>query len=110
MYIKTFELAATLILGVDALRNERMNVSSKPRQLRGVAVVGSTAINDCEVTLYIEDFIVGQFRNTRAGAAIQVLADQDIQPVGPHFIPPGAKITARITDAVVGNPLIILLM
>ena len=110
MYIKTYELAATLTLGVDALRNERMNVSSRRRVLRGVAVVGSTAINDCEVSIYIEDFFVGRFRNSRAGAAVQVAANEDIVPVGPHAIPAGSKIVAIVSIAVVGNPLIIQLL
>ncbi|GAI11294.1 unnamed protein product [marine sediment metagenome] len=107
MLINTYEAAATLTLGVDALRNERMNVSSRRRVLRGVAVVGSTAINDCEIALYIEDFFVGNFRNTKGGAAVQVVANEDIFPVGPHAIPAGSKLSAIISVAVVANPLMI---
>ena len=107
MLINTYELAATLTLGVDALRNERVNVSSKNRVMRGVAVVGSTAINDCEVAIYIEDFFVGHFRNTKAGAAIGVITSEDVYPVGPFAIPAGSKLVAIVTVAVVGNPLII---
>lgn len=107
MFINTYEAAATLLAGVDALRNERLNVSSKNRVLKGVAVVGSTAINDCEVALYIEDFFVGHFRNTKAGAAIGVILTEDVYPVGPFAIPAGSKVAAIITLAVVGNPLII---
>jgi len=107
MLLNTYEAAATLTLGVDALRNERKNVSSRRRVLRGVAIVGSTAINDCAVDLYIEDFFVGRFRNSKAGAAIQVITNEDIYPVGPHYIPPGSKLSAIVGIAVVGNPLII---
>jgi len=107
MLLNTYEAAATLLLGVDAFRNERMAVSSRRRVLRGVAVVGSTAINDCAVDIYIEDFYVGRFRNSRAGAAVQVVTNEDIYPVGPHFIPAGSKLTAIIGVAVVANPLII---
>ncbi|GAI71657.1 unnamed protein product, partial [marine sediment metagenome] len=46
MILNTYEAAATLTLGVDAFRNERKSVSSRRRVLRGVAVVGSTAVND----------------------------------------------------------------
>ena len=110
MFIRTYEAAATLTLGVDALRNERMNVSSRRRVLRGVAVVGSTAINDCEVSIYIEDYFVGVFRNSQAGAAVSINASEDIVPVGPHAIPAGSKITAIVSIAVVGNPLIVQLL
>ncbi|MBA7541423.1 hypothetical protein ES705_33736 [subsurface metagenome] len=110
MLINTYEAAATLTLGVDALRNERKSVSSRRRVLRGVAVVGSTAINDCAVDIYIEDFYVGRFRNTKAGAAVQVVLAEDVLPVGPHYIPPGSKLSAIIGIAVVGNPLIIQLL
>lgn len=110
MFIRTFEAAATLTLGVDALRNERLNVSSRRRVLHGVAVVGSTAVNDCEIALYIEDYFVGNFRNTKAGAAVAIASQEDIVPVGPHAIPAGSKLSAIISVAVVGNPLIIQLL
>ncbi|MBA7577923.1 hypothetical protein ES708_19779 [subsurface metagenome] len=107
MLINTYEAAATLTLGVDALRNERKSVSSRRRVLRGVAVVGSAVVNDCAVDIYIEDFYVGRFRNSKAGAAVQVVTNEDILPVGPHYIPPGSKLSAIIGEAVVTNPLII---
>ena len=110
MFIKTYEAAATLTLGVDALRNERLNVSSKNRVLRAVAVVGSTAVNDCEIALYIEDFFAGNFRNSKAGAAVAVAGNEDLVPIGPFAVPAGSKISALISIAVVGNPLIIQLM
>lgn len=106
MFIKTYEAAANLTLGVDALRNERLNVTSQMRTLRGVAVVGSAAINDCEIALYIESFFVGHFRNTTAGV-VSVDAAKDVIAVGPHAIPPGAKISAIVTVAPGTSPLII---
>ena len=106
MLLNTYEAAATLVVGVDAFRNERQNVSSKPRVMRGVAIVGGNAINECEVALYIEDYFVGHFRNTLNGA-VQVRANQDIFPVGPHYVPPGSKISAIITVAPTISPLIV---
>ena len=106
MIINTYEAAATLLVGVDALRNERQNVSSRRRVLRALAIVGANAINECAVDIYIEDFYVGRFRNTRAGA-VQVLMSEDMVPVGPHYIPPGSKITAIIAIAPTVSPLII---
>lgn len=91
MILSTYEAAGTLLAGVDAFRNERKNVSSRRRVLRGVAVVGGAAVDDSIVDLYIEDFFVGTFRNTHAGV-IGVDSTADIIPVGPHFIPPGSKL------------------
>jgi len=92
MLISTYEAAGTLLAGVDALRNERKNVSSRRRVLRGVAIVGGTAVDDSIVDLYIEDFFVGTFRNTAAGV-VGVNTTQDVVPVGPHYIPPGSKLS-----------------
>ena len=109
MFIKSYEAAATLTLGTDALRNERLNVTSQPRVLRAVAVVGSAAINDAEIALYIESFFVGNFRNTSTGV-VSVDTSKDLIPVGPHAIPPGSKLSAIIAIAPTTNPLIIQLM
>lgn len=106
MFIKTHEAAATLTVGTDALRNERLNVVSHDRVLRGVALVGSTAINDTEIALYIESFFVGHFRNSKAGV-VQVNQQEDIIPVGPHAVPAGSKISAIIAEAPATSPLIL---
>ena len=109
MILNTYEAAATLTVGVDALRNERRQVSSRPRVLRGVAIVGGNAINEAAIDLYIEDFYVGRFRNSRAGA-VQVIASEDIYPVGPHAIPVGSKLSAIIGIAPTVSPLVIQLI
>ena len=106
MLLSTREAAATLTVGTDAFRNERKNVSSQPRVMRGVAIVGSAAINDTEVGIYIEDHYVGNFWNSTAGV-VQVDAQKDVYPVGALLIPPGAKVSAIILDAPATNPLII---
>ncbi|GAI00822.1 unnamed protein product [marine sediment metagenome] len=93
MILSTYEAAGTLLAGVDAFRNERKNVSSRRRVMRGVAVVGGAAVDDTIVDLYIEDFFVGTFRNTHAGA-VGIVVNQDVIPVGPHYIPPGSKLAA----------------
>lgn len=107
MLFNTYELAATLLVGVDVFRNERKRSSSRPRVMTGIACVGSTAINDFEVDVYIEDFYVGRFRNTRAGAAVQVIASEDIYPTGNRLIPAGSQVSGIIANAAVANPVII---
>jgi len=109
MYIKTYEATATLLVGVDALRNEQRNVASKPRVLRSVAIVGGNAINEVSVDLYIEDFYVGNFRNSLNGA-VQIIGSEHRIPVGPHFIPAGSKLSAIIRIAPTVSPLIIELL
>jgi len=108
MILNTYEAAATLTVGTDAFRNERKQISSQPRVLSKVAIVGGNAINECAVDLYIEDFYVGRFRNTRNGA-VQVIHPDDDIIVGPHYIPPGSKLSAIIGVAPTVSPLVIVL-
>jgi len=106
MILNTYEAAATLTVGVDAFRNERRQVSSRARVMRGVAIVGANAINEAALDIYIEDFYVGRFRNSRAGA-VQVIASEDIYPVGPYAIPAGSKLAAIIGIAPTVSPLVV---
>jgi len=106
MILNTYEAAATLTVGTDAFRNERQNVSSRNRVMRGVAIVGGNAINEAEIGIYIEDYFVGNFRNTLNGA-VQVRANQDIFPVGPYAIPAGSKISGIVNVAPTVSPLVI---
>lgn len=105
MLIKTYEAAATLIVGTDVFRNERNNVSSKPRVMRGIAMVGANAINEASVDVYIEDFFVGNFRNTVTGV-VGTDMSQDTVPVGPFAVPPGSKISGIVRVAPTVSPLL----
>lgn len=104
--ISSYEAAATLLVGVDAFRNERKATSSRPRSVEGVSIVGANAINECTVDIHIEDYFVGRFRNSRAGA-VQVILPDDYQPVRPALCPAGSKITATIITAPTVSPLAI---
>ncbi len=104
--ISTSEAAATLTVGVDAMRNERKRVSSRLRYLAGVSIVGANAINEAAVDIYIEDYFVGRFRNSRAGVSAAILPD-DLQPIRAAAIPPGSQISAVITVAPTVSPLLI---
>ena len=98
------EAAATLTLGVDMARNDRRRVSSQLRVLTSVAVVGSAAVDDAAVDVFIEDFYVGRFFNTHAGI-IQVDTQADVVAVGPHAIPSGSSVVVQVADAPATNPL-----
>jgi len=104
--LSTNEAAATLTLGVDAFRNERKNSTSSLRYGTGVSIVGSAAINDCSVDIYVEDYFVGRFFNTRAGVVAAILPD-DLIPVKAFAIPPGSRLVAIVTDAPATSPLLI---
>jgi len=103
MIMNLHEAAATALAGVDLARNDRRRTSSRPRQMAGVAIVGSTAIDDFWADVYIEDFFVGTFYNTRGGVA-QVNLVEDLRPVGPHYIPPGSQVSVVCGVNATGNP------
>jgi len=93
------------LVGYDLLSQETWNISSRRRVIQGIAFVGSTAINDCEGDLFVEDKKVGHFFNTRAGVLAPL--QEDAIPLGRIYVPPGSKIAFIITVAAVGNPVII---
>ena len=103
--MNTSEAAATLLAGVDALRNERKNVSARRRVINGIIIVGANAINECEVDLHAGDHYFGRFRNSRAGVAAPII-DEDFQPISPTWVV-GDKITATIVVAPTVSPLLI---
>lgn len=104
MLFNTSEAAATLTVGTDAFRNERKRTSSRPRMMTGIAIVGGNAINQATINLFIEDYFVGAFRNSRAGVAAPILPD-DIQPTGRRAIPAGSQVSAPVAVAPTVSPL-----
>ena len=107
--LSTSEAAATLTVGTDAFRNERKRVSSRLRYIAGITVVGGNAINECAVDVYIEDYYVGRFRNSRNGVAAAIMPD-DLQPIRAAACPPGSQLTCIIAIAPTVSPLLIQLM
>lgn len=104
--LSTSEAAATLTVGVDAFRNERKRVSSRLRYVTGISIVGGNAINEARVDFYIEDYFVGNFRNSRAGVSQAILPD-DLQPIREAACPQGSQMTAVIGVAPTVSPLLI---
>ena len=108
MIMNLHEAAASALIGVDLARSDRRRTSSKERVISGVAVAGSAAIDDFSVDVFIEDFYVGRFYNTRGGVA-QVVLNEDIRPVGPHYIPIGSSVTVICLANATTNPVNVLL-
>lgn len=98
------EAAATLTVGVDALRNERKRTSARPRVITGIAIVGGNAIGECSVDLFVEDAFLGTFQNSLNGVVAILLPDH-LQPVGPAAVPPGSPVVALIKVAPTTSPL-----
>ena len=96
--------AATAIVSYDLFQNETWNISSRRRVIQGIACVGSTAINDFEFDLFVEDKKIGHFFNTRAGVLGPL--QEDAIPLGRIYVPPGSKISGIVTNAAVANPVI----
>lgn len=102
--LSTNELAATLLVGIDVFRNERMQTDTRWRIVTGITIVGSTALRDFELDLFAGDTILGHFVVNVVGAAVIPVLPDNIQPIVPTYIAPGVKISGIITNAAVGNP------
>lgn len=102
--IQTYEAAATLTVGTDAIRNSRKRTSSRRRIVSGIVIVGGNAINEAAVDVYAGSYYFGQFRNSRAGVSAPILPD-DFIPVSPVWVAPGDSITATIAVAPTVSPL-----
>lgn len=97
--------AATAVVGFDLCQAAPWNISSRRRVIQGMAMVGSAAINDTVVDLFVEDKKVGTFYNTRAGVIAPL--QEDAIPLGKIYVPPGSKISAIVTTAPTTNPVIL---
>lgn len=91
MLMNLHVLTAAALVGVDLAAQDRNNVSSRPRVMRGVGVTGSAAINDFWVDVFIGNHFVGRFYNTKA-TGVQIAQNEDVIPVGNAYIPPGDKV------------------
>lgn len=97
--------AAEHAAGSDMLDGEHVQVSNVRRALRFVGLVGSAAVADMSIEIFIGDKRVGQFYNTTAGASKVPTANVDLIPVGRTvLIPRGTRIHAIVVTASGTNP------
>lgn len=106
--LQSREAAATLVVGTDVYRNERKSVSSRPRVVTGIAMVGGNAIAEASIDLYIEDVFLGTYYTSLNGAVAILLPDH-YQPIAPRTVAPGSKIAGIIATAPTVSPLITML-
>lgn len=97
--------AASALSGVDLLKDETWNISSRRRILQGIAVVGSAAINDFSADLFIEETKVGTFYNTHAGV-VAPDSQADTIALGRLYVPPGSKISLIANANATTNPVV----
>lgn len=101
--LSTDEAAATLLVGIDVFRNERMNVDTRWRLVTGITIVGSTALRDFAINLFAGDLMLGNYVVNVIGAAVIPVLPDNLQPIPPTWVQPGTKIAGIITNAAVGN-------
>jgi len=92
MLMNLFVLTAAALVGVDIAANDRNSVSGRPRVMHGVACVGSVAVNDFWIDIFIGNHFVGRFFNTKI-ATNQIAINEDVVPVGRKLVPAGDKIS-----------------
>lgn len=93
--------AAAATIGTDLFRDQKWNVASQNRTLRGLAVCGSTAAGDCEVELFVGQKMVTNAFNKATGFPTK----DHIDPLGEVFVPAGSKISCIVRVAAVANPI-----
>ncbi len=95
--------AATAVVGSDLLTNEpQLRQSGSDRVARSVALTGSAAAGDTEVSLRIANVEIAKLPNTATGFPTQDASKVDL---GDAFIPAGAPLSAIVLDAPATNPI-----
>lgn len=95
--------AATAVVGFDLLTNQaQLRQSGGNRTLESVALTGSAAAGDSEVSIRIGNTEVARLFNSATGFPTQDAAKVD---VGGAFIPAGEPLQALVLDAPATNPL-----
>lgn len=104
MLFNTVEVAATLTVGVDAFRNDRKRTSSRPRVITGISIVGGASIGEATIDLFVENYLVGSFQNSKSGVVAHQMPD-DFQAIGRRAVPAGSPVVAQVAVAPTTNPL-----
>jgi len=95
--------AATAVVGFDLLTDQpQLRQSGSNRTLESVALTGSAAAGDTEVSVRIGNVEVARMFNTATGFPTQDASKVD---VGGAFIPAGEPLSAIVLDAPATNPI-----
>lgn len=94
--IEINESSAGTAINTDIASGARGSIEPVPRILDGMAVLGSAAVGDAAVNLYLGDTFVGTYRNTSTSTAPDL--QKDVQPIG-YVLSPNEAIRLLIADA-----------
>jgi len=92
--------AAVAVLGFNMLANSPHRQSSTPRTLTAIALRGSAAAGDSEISVLVNQTEVARIFNTTTGFPNR----DDLVAIGER-IPQNAEISAIVVDAPATNPL-----
>lgn len=95
--------AATAVVNYDLAQNQRWQISSRPRVIRELSIVGGNAINEARIGLYIENTYIGSFFNTRSGVVSALKEDK--KDLGAVYVPPASKISLIVEVAPTVSPI-----
>lgn len=75
------EAAAASAVGTNLMAGHRLQTAPRPRYVRRIGVVGSTAAGDASVDMFYGNVYIGTFFNTTPGANVIPLDAKDMVPV-----------------------------
>ena len=97
--------AAVTVVGYNMFTDENWKTSGQTRKINTIAIVGSTAVADCEFELKVGEKLLGTFINTKAGAAVAPVFEDFISVNG--WAGKGMQISLTCTDAANANDVIV---
>lgn len=84
--------AATAVVGYDLFKDQKWNISSQARVLKGIGVCGSAVAADCQVELYVGNTLITNAYNKALGFPTR----DHVDPLPGNYVPPGAKISCVV--------------
>lgn len=96
--------AATAIVGYNLIKDEKWKSATYARKISGISLVGSAAIADTQVELWVGEARKGVFWNTSAGASVSPKKEDTRFPN--CLVPANSEVQVKVTDAPATNPII----
>ena len=106
--IRAAVAAVTAIANYDLLESHRLQQVSYDRSLTQLKLVGSAAIADTTIDLFIGQDYIGQYGNTKAGASQEGNLD-DVQSLPDVNVYAGEQIHAIVVDPPATNAIVLTL-
>jgi len=98
--------AATAVVGHDLLLSEVHRTSQRPRALRKIEYLGSAAVGDTSIDLFIGAQFIARLPNVATGLAFKNLDMFEVNAL----VPAGVEMRALVVDAPATNPVAVMLI